>query len=223
MATAVKPLLWYCEDPKIGMALNYTITPYTSATSYAQVNVEFPGPNAKLGDVCQGNNNSKWVFVKASTTITAGNVIWISPQFTANVMASSSFIISSFGSTYPLSNINVGFAQFNNGTPNSIMLSTTQVVAQPNDYFWACLEADAGLQVNVGATSCQRGAVQVYHSNVTKGSIVTTADNSASVSVTELINLYVNTSLDPTTSSVSQTATDCFTVTRVRTSVSTTV
>ena len=222
MATAVAPLTWYAQDAEIGQGLNYTYTVWSSATT-GSANMEYPAPPAKLGDIAYGNNGSKWIFVQASASITAGNVIWISPQFKANVMASTSFIVSSFGSTYALSDIQIGFAQFNNGSPGSIMLSTTQVVAKTGDYFWALLEAIAGIQLNVGATSCQRGAVQVYHSNVTQGSIVTTADNSASVSVTNLVSLYINTSLDPTTSSTSQTATDCFTVGRVNTSVSTTV
>jgi len=84
------------------------------------------------------------------------------------VMASTSFLVSSFGATQITSDILIGFAQFNNGSPGSILLSTTQVVAKTNDYFWACLGADAGLQVNVGATSCQRGGVVVFHSNVTQ-------------------------------------------------------
>lgn len=222
MATAVTPLTWYAEDAEIGQGLNYTYTVWSSATT-GSTNMEYPAPPAKLGDQAWGNNGSQWVFVQASASITAGNVIWISPQFKANVMASTSFLVSSFGSTQITSDIVVAFAQFNNGSPGSIMLSTTQVVAKTGDYFWACLGADAGLQVNVGATSCQRGGVVVFHSNVTQGSIVTTADNNASVSATNLINLYINTSLDPTTSSTSQTATDCFTIGNVRTTVTTTV
>jgi hypothetical protein len=222
MATAVTPLTWYAQDAEIGQGLNYTYTVWSSATT-GSTNMEYPAPPAKLGDQAWGNNSSVWVFVQASASITAGNVIWISPQFKANVMASTSFLVSSFGATQITSDILIGFAQFNNGSPGSILLSTTQVVAKTNDYFWACLGADAGLQVNVGATSCQRGGVVVFHSNVTQGSILTTADNNASVSATNLINLYINTSLDPTTSSTSQTATDCFTIGNVRTTVTTTV
>jgi hypothetical protein len=221
-AAAVLPLTWYAEDQAIGKSLNYTFSVWSSATANANANVEFPGPPAKLGDICRGNNDSRWIFVQASATITAGNVIYYNQQFVANVLASSSLIISSYGITYPSSNMQIAFAQFNNGNPNSIMLSTTQVVANPNDYFWACMGAAAGLQVNVATTSCQRGGVIPVLSNVVKGSIVTTADNASSISATSLINLYINTSLDPTTSSVSQTATDCFTVDRIRVSVTTT-
>ena len=221
MATAVTPLTWYAEDAEIGQGLNYTYTVWNSATT-GSTNMEYPAPPAKLGDQAFGNNNSWWLFVQASASITAGNVIWISPQFKANVMASVSWINSSFGGTQALGILNVGFAQFNNGSPGSIMLSTTQVVAKTNDYFWALLAADAGIQVNVASTSCNRGPVGVYHSLVTPGSILTTADTTTTASATNLVNLYINTSLDPTTSSVSQVATDCFTISRVRTSVSTT-
>ena len=224
MATAaeVLPLTWYAEDQAIGKGLNYTYPVWSSATANANANVEIPGPPAKLGDVCAGNNGSRWVFVQASSTITAGNVIYINQQFMANVLSSASLIISSYGITAPTSNMKIGFAQFNNGLPSSIRLSTTQVVANPSDYFWACLGAEAGLQVNIGATSCQRGAVVPLLSQAMKGAIVTTIDPGTSVSFVNLLNLYINTSLDPTTSSVSQTATDCFTIDRVRVSVSST-
>jgi hypothetical protein len=224
MATAaeVLPFTWYAEDQAIGKGLNYTFTVWSSATANANANVEIPAAPAKLGDTCTGNYNSRWIFVQASTTITAGNLVYINQQFVANVLSSASLIISSYGITAVTSNIKIGFAQFNNGLPSSIRLSTTQVVANANDYFWACLGADAGLQVNIGATSCQRGAVIPVLSQTMKGAIVTTIDPGTSVSVVNLLNLYINTSLDSTTSSVSQTATDCFTIDRVRVSVTTT-
>ena len=189
MATAaeVLPLTWYAEDQAIGKGLNYTYPVWSSATANANANVEIPGPPAKLGDVCTGNNGSRWVFVQASSTITAGNVIYINQQFMANVLSSASLIISSYGITAPTSNMKIGFAQFNNGLPSSIRLSTTQVVANPNDYFWACLGAEAGLQVNIGATSCQRGAVNPVLSQTMKGAIVTTIDPGTSVSFVNLI------------------------------------
>ncbi len=220
MATAVSPLTWYADDPKIGIGLNYTYTTYTSVAQ--ATNVEYPAPPQVLGDTCSGINGSKWIFVQASTSLTAGNVIWISPQFKANNLLANPSLATSFGSTQALSCIQVGLAQFTNGSPANIQSSLTQIVAQPNDYFWALLEAEAGMQVNVATTSCQRGPVAIYASGAKLGSIVTTADLSTTASATYLVNLYINTSLDPTTSASSQTCTDAFTVGRIRTSVSTT-
>jgi hypothetical protein len=218
--TAVTPLVWYADDPKIGLGLNYTYTTYTSVAQ--ATNVEFPGPPQVVGDTCYGINNSKWIFVQASTTITAGNVIWISEQFKANNLLTNPSLATSFGATAVLSDIHIGFAQFNNGGSLNIASSLLQALAQPNDYFWALLEAAAGIQLNVATTSCQRGPVAVYHSGAKPGNIVTSADLSTTASATYLVNLYINTSLDSTTSSTNQTITDCFTIGRVRTSVSTT-
>lgn len=217
---AVGPLNWYAEDPRIGMGLNFTVTAWTSAAQTTAP--ELPGPGAAVGDTCNGQNNSKWIFVQASTTITCGNVIWISKTYKANNLLGNPSLGTTFGGTQALSDITIGFAQFTNGLITNIQTSSAQVTAQPNDYFWALLEADAGIWVNVANTSCQSGAKAVYQSQAKLGSILTTADTSTSASATNLINLYINTSLDPTTSATSQVATDCFTVGRVRTSVSTT-
>lgn len=216
----VGPLTWYTEDSRPGINLNQT---YTTWTSVAQSTVaEIPGAPAALGDTCNGQNNSKWIFVQASTTITCGNVIWISKQYKANNLLGSPSLATNFGATSALSDITIGFAQFTNNAPNNIKTSSAQVVANTNDYFWALLEADSGIWVNSVNTSTQSGANAVSASQGTKGSIATTADTTTTASAVYLLNLYINTSLDATTSATSQVATDCFTVGRVRTSVSTT-
>ena len=217
---AVGPLTWFSEDPKIGIGLN---TVYTVWTSVAQSTIaEVPGPPANLGDTANGQNNSKWIFVQASTTITAGNVIYLTKGYKANNLLGTVSLAAAFGATFPLSDITIAFAQFNNGTPGNIKTSVSQQLAQPNDYFWACLEADAGLWLNSVNTSTKSGPIGVYASQGTLGSISTSSDTTTTVSVTNLVFLYINTSLDATTSVASQVATDCFTVGRVRTSVSTT-
>lgn len=219
MAT-VGPLNWYAEDPRIGMGLNFTVTAWTSASQ--SVVPELPGPGAALGDTCNGQNNSKWIFVQASSTITCGNVIYVNKSYKANNLLGNPSLGTAFGATQALSDITIAFAQFTNGSPTNIKTSSAQVVANTNDYFWALLEADAGIWVNSVNTSIKSGANAVYQSQGQLGAISTTADTTTTVSATNLINLYVNTSLDPTTSVASQVATDCFTVGRVRTSVSTT-
>jgi hypothetical protein len=211
--SAVSPLLWYSEDPKVGFALNNTFTAWTSVAQ--STIVETPGPISKLGDVCQGNNNSKWVYVQASSTVTAGNVVYISPQFTANNIGTSANATALVvPASLAKSNLNIGIAQFTNGNPTNIQATGTQVVANTNDYFWACLEAEAGLQINTSG-SITAGTV-VYVANATNGSVTVAGSTSA----VTLLNLYCNTASTTSTAGASQTTTDFFTVGRIRTSTS---
>lgn len=128
---------WYTMDGKEGVDLN---NPQTISTTS---NPDYPGPNAKLLDRVQGNFGSEWVFVQASTTVTANNAIVIDNTGKAN--NSTPALIAS--NVYAL-----GIAEFQAST------------AQPNDYFWACLKADGGLAINV-SPSAGRG-VALYLSAV---------------------------------------------------------
>ena len=73
-----------------------------------------------LGDRVQGNNGSEWVFVQASTTVTAFMAVAIDNTFKANDLTSA--LIASNVYSY-------GIAEFQASN------------AQPNDYFWALLTA----------------------------------------------------------------------------------
>ena len=69
---------FFAVDPRSGINLNSTQTINTTT------NPEYPAPNFAVGDICQGVDGSQWVFVKASTTVTAFNVVMIDNGFNAN-------------------------------------------------------------------------------------------------------------------------------------------
>lgn len=142
---------WYTMDGKLGVWLNFTITSLTTDS-----NLEYPAPPAKLGDRVQGNMDSEWVFVRASTTVTQFMAIAIDNSGNANDLTSA--LIASHVYTY-------GIAEF----------QTTQ--ANPGDYFWALLRANGGVAVQV-SPSAGRG-VQLYISPLTPGAFTSSVTSNA--------------------------------------------
>jgi hypothetical protein len=142
-------LSWYPMDAKVpGVALQSTQTvPSSTGAISAQTGAtgfELPAAGANLGDHIQGNNNSLWVFVKASTTVTSGNaVIWDS-GFNAN-NATATLAVTAKG---------IGIAQFyTTGLGATSIQSTLNVAtAQPGDFFWVATQGQ-GLIVNMQATT----------------------------------------------------------------------
>lgn len=124
---------WYTMDNKEGVDLN---NPQTISTTS---NPDYPAPSAKLGDRVQGNNGSEWIFVQASTTVTANNIIAIDNTFKANTATLAAVASNNFS---------LGVAEFQASA------------AQPSDFFWALLKANGGVAVNV-SPSVGRG-VPVY-------------------------------------------------------------
>src|SRR5215470_14837698 len=134
----VAVLNWFPLVPKAGANFQQTITVVNSqgcgATALSaitgQTGYELPAAPFALGERQQGNNDSVWVFVKASTTVTAGNLVAIDEQYNANNMTTTLGASLRFG---------VGIAQFftqGNG-PGGIQSTATQATAQPGDFFWA--------------------------------------------------------------------------------------
>lgn len=149
-------LAWYPLDPKAGINLQQRQTINTTT------NPELPAPFANLGDRCQGNNNSVWVFVKASTTVTAGNAIIWDEAFNAN-NATPTLAVTDKG---------VGIAQFyvqGNG-PGGIQSTLQQDAAQPGDYFWAAVQGQ-GLVANITATASANAPLYL---SATGGQLTTT-------------------------------------------------
>lgn len=128
---------WFTMDDKEGADLN---NPQTINTT---TNPEYPAANAKLLDRVQGIYGSEWLFVQASTTVTANNAVVIDNVGKANNMTSA--LIASNVYSY-------GIAEFQASN------------AQPNDFFWALLKANGGVAVNI-SPSVGRG-VQMYVSAV---------------------------------------------------------
>jgi hypothetical protein len=136
-------LSWYPMDAKAGTNLQQRQTIVTTG-ALSQQTPETPAPTMNLGDRVQGNNNSVWVFVKASTTVTAGNAVIWDEAFNAN-NATATLAVTDKG---------IAIAQFyviGNG-PGGIQSTLQQDAAQPGDYFWAAVQG-AGLVANITATA----------------------------------------------------------------------
>lgn len=160
---------WYATEAQAGDDLNNTQT--ISVTT----NPETPGPWQAPGNIVEGNSSSTWMFVKASTTVTSGNVIMIDANYNANNLTST--IAASMVS------FTVGIAQFNG---EFLQTSASQRNAQPGDYFWSALSAQGGLQVNTVSTASR--ATQLYLAIGTPGSLTASTGSSA------IFGIFANTS-----------------------------
>ena len=125
---------YYTMDNKDGVDLNNVVATVNASTP------EYPGLNAKLGDQVQGNGGSVWLYVQASTTVTALNVVAIDSDFKANNITAS--IVASNRYTY-------GIALFN----------TT--LAEAGQTFWACLKVAGGARINFASTAAAGAKVYV--------------------------------------------------------------
>lgn len=151
---------FFTMDSKEGVNLNAIITSVTTTDP------SYPGLPHKLGDRVQGNGGSEWLFVQASTTVTAYNVVAIDAAFKANNITSAlatsnayvygiaEFPPSQLGTTVSLGNANGG-------------------VVNAGDQFWAALKIAAGGQVN-GAVTAAVGA-KLYISTVIPGNLSSSA------------------------------------------------
>ena len=137
---------WFTMDNKIGVDLNH---PEAVAVTTAP---EIPGTSHNLGDVVQGNDGSRWMFVKASATVSANNMIAIAATNAAE----------SLTTTHLASGIyTIGISQM------------AVTAAATGEYFWAILEARNGAAVNAYGT-CAPGT-QLYLHSSQAGAITTTA------------------------------------------------
>lgn len=164
---------FYTVDNQVGANLN---APQTINTT---TNPEYPAPNDSLGDTCQGIGGSQWTFVKASTTITALNVILIDESFNAN---NCNLTIATGLSNQKT----IGIAEFQAS------------VANAGDYFWAQMRGQGGSLVNVQGTAA--AGAQLYISSSAPGSLTTSVTSSASNAAVN--NIFVTSSLLSTTAAV---------------------
>lgn len=147
---------FFAVDPVSGVNLN---APQTINTT---TNPEIPAPNFAVGDIKLGTDGSQWLFVKASTTVTAFNVVEIDNSFNANNV---NFSDATGASTFTLS--------------KTLALAEFQVsVASPGDYFWAQLAGRGGSAVNVQSTAAAN--TQLYLSSSVPGSVTTTVNSTVS-------------------------------------------
>lgn len=165
---------WVAIDNREGVDLN---NPNPSVySSAAGTNVEVPSPRMALGSRVQGNNNSEWIFVQASTTVSQNSLVAIDVNFAANPLTTT--IASSNVYTYGICQI--GTQQATN--------------CQPLDYFWALLRASGGAVLNVSATAAK--GVQLYIATAQAGAVTSAASGTA------VKNIFVNTALTAATAAV---------------------
>jgi hypothetical protein len=160
---------WRTIEPIEGIDFNQTyptsqfIT--TSATSQVS-NLEqsmFGFPGDALGTRRTGTNESEWVLVKASTTVTQYNVVAWDDSFNANNYTTA------LGLSGP--GLNLGLAQFTTYQGQAV------TVADPatNPVFWAAVRG-TGLQVNVSGSA---GTGVAINNGTTPGSVSISTTGSA--------------------------------------------
>lgn len=152
---------FYTVDNQIGTDLN---NPQTISVTVAP---DVPAPRNSLGDICQGIGGSQWIFVQASTTVTALNMVQIDESFKAN----NAQVV---GGTMSLQKT-LGIAEFQAS------------VANAGDYFWAALACRGGAIVNVQSTAA--AGIQMYLSSSTPGALTTTVSSSATNA--KVMNIFV--------------------------------
>lgn len=124
---------FYAMDNKLGVDLNTVISSVGSGVNPEPP--DYPAPPMKLGDRVQGNNGSEWVYVQASATVTAFNIIAIDSNYkVAN--ATTAMLTSNLYA--------FGIAEFQGISSDG----TSLLNAQPNDFFWAMLKCAQGARVN---------------------------------------------------------------------------
>lgn len=130
---------WYTMDNKLGVNLYNTLI--TSINSSATPNPDYPGPPANLGDRVQGNAGSEWMFVQASATVTANNLIAIDVNGKCANLTTA--LITSGVYSYGIATI-----------------QATQ--ANATDQFWACLKANNGAALNAVTTGSAATGAALY-------------------------------------------------------------
>lgn len=156
---------WYATDPKIGDDLQY-ITPFYATASYPDYPYGGGNPANRLGEPVMGIGGSEWMFVQASSTVTALNVVAIDNTFKANNLTSAlaASQVYSYGIAHFKSTLADGGSSGN------------------GDFFWALMLARGGFSVQI-IPSATRG-VQLYIST-TAGALT------ASASGTQVQNIVI--------------------------------
>ena len=160
---------FYCTDSKSGADFN---NPFTSVDSATAPNPSVPAAPFALGERAQGNAGSEWVFVRASATVSAFNLVAINKDYRAINLTTA----------LPASNIyTFGIAQFQprggvtSGNANGGVVNT-------DDYFWALVKCAQGARVNATVSATMTVATQLYISGSHPGYVVGSASMPTSAS-----------------------------------------
>ena len=166
---------WFAMDGKEGVDLNNVQTSITTGTNPSPV--ETPAPRANLGDRVQGNNGSEWMFVIASATVTAFNMLCINRNFGAVNITTA--LQASGVYTF-------GFFQCQGLVSTDGSLNN----AQPGDYFWALMKCAQGGRVNINASISVGPGAKLYVSGDTPG-FVTTSTTTSNTSTLQIVGPFV--------------------------------
>jgi hypothetical protein len=145
---------WRSIEPIAGLDFNQTYVaaqPVSVSVTSGVSNMEqsmFGYPGDALGTSRKGTNDSEWVLVKASSTVTQYNVVVWDDAFNANNVTTA-LAVSALGA-------NCGLAQFTNYQGQTVTVADPAI----NPVFWACIRG-VGLQVNVSGSAGTGVAVNI--------------------------------------------------------------
>jgi hypothetical protein len=151
---------WRIIDAYPGVDFNQsypTINTVAASATSATGNLEEANmPGDALGTVRKGPNDSEWVLVKASTTITQFNLIVFDDSFNAN----------NFTTALALTGFQIAACQLQPPTTSAVGYATS---ADPtsNPVFWAAIKG-VGMQLNVSGSA---GTGVNVNNGTTPGSI----------------------------------------------------
>lgn len=157
---------WYVMDNKLGVNLNRVVSSVTITANPSQP--EYPGVPFALGERVQGNNGSEWMFVQASTTVSAFNVVQIGIGFKAENIVIASANSASGIFTY-------GIAEFQ--IRGSVTVGNANGgVCNAGDFFWALIKANGGVRVNLASSVSVAANTRLYvQTSGTPGWVTTSA------------------------------------------------
>lgn len=157
---------FFTMDNKAGVDLN---NPFTSVDSTSAPNPAVPAPPANLGDRVQSNNGGEWIFVRASATVSAFNVVAINRSFRAinmtTALLASNLYMPGIAEFQPQGGVTSGNA--NGGVVNT------------DDYFWALYKVAMGARVNCTVSATVALGAALYMSGSTPGYVTASAPTSA--------------------------------------------
>lgn len=164
---------WKTMDNKEGVSLNDV-----QATIDANTIPEYPAAPMSLGDRVQGNNGSEWLYVIASATVTAFNMIAINKNFgainiTTAVQASG---IYTFGFVQCQSLVSTDGTSLNN--------------VQPGQRFWALMKVAQGARCNINASISVALGAKLYVDGTTPG-FLTTSTTTSNTSTLQIVGLFI--------------------------------
>lgn len=157
---------WYTMDNKVGVDLNNVVT---SVDSTSAPNPDVPAPPHNLGDRVQGNDGSEWLFVRASATVSAFNVVAINRDFRAINMTTALMASNLY---HP------GIAEFQ--TRGGVTSGNANGgVANTDDFFWAMVKCAMNARVNCTVSATVALGAALYISGSTPGYVTASAGTSA--------------------------------------------